>query len=103
MGVIEPREQFNGGFAPVPYKYNGTAKAWTNWRENFKDTFTAQQGTSTPGPKVYHQVRPRILCFLRDARPGEPPGVYVDKYSPEEWENGIGRDQVLNYVFVTYT
>lgn len=93
---MEGREQFNGDFAPVPYKYNGTAKVWTNWRENFKNTSTLSRST-----QPYHQLRPRKLCFWRDARPGEPLGV--DILSPEEWENGIGQSQVLNYVFVTYT
>lgn len=93
---MEGTQQFNGDFAPVPYKYYGTAKMWTNRREMFKDTSSTAGRLTEP----YYQLRPRKLCFWRDARPGEPLGV--DILSPEEWESR-NQGQVLNYVFVTYT
>ncbi|KAJ4385221.1 hypothetical protein N0V93_010282 [Gnomoniopsis smithogilvyi] len=95
LDSMEGREQFNGDFAPVLYKYNGTAKVWSNWRESFKNTSTLNKTM-----QFYQQLGPRLLCFWRDARPNEFLGV--DIMSPEEWENGIGKGRVLNYILVTY-
>ena len=50
---------------------------------------------------VYRMLRPRYLCFLREAFNDENRGV--DVRSVEEWENSDGQDVNLAYLFVAYS
>lgn len=50
---------------------------------------------------VYRMLRPRYLCFLREAFNDENRGV--DVRNVEEWENSDGQDTNLAYLFVAYS
>ena len=50
---------------------------------------------------IYRMLRPRYLCFLREAFNDENKGV--DVRSVEEWENSDGQDVNLSYLFVAYS
>ncbi|KAG8353747.1 hypothetical protein FVEN_g8317 [Fusarium venenatum] len=83
-------------YAPILYKYHGDAKVWSNLHENRKGlSLMARNNT------IYRMLRPRYLCFLREAFNDEIRGV--DVRSVEEWENNDGQDVNLAYLFVAYS
>ncbi|RBR24596.1 uncharacterized protein FIESC28_02529 [Fusarium coffeatum] len=83
-------------YAPVLYRYHGDAKVWSNLLENRKGLSLMARNNA-----VYRMLRPRYLCFLREAFNDENRGV--DVRSVEEWENSDGQDVNLSYLFVAYS
>ncbi|KAF5000203.1 hypothetical protein FGRMN_2017 [Fusarium graminum] len=83
-------------YAPVLYKYHGDAKVWSNLLENRKGLSLMARNS-----QVYRMLRPRYLCFLREAFNDENKGV--DVRSVAEWENSDGQDSSLSYLFVAYS
>ncbi|CAG7559606.1 unnamed protein product [Fusarium equiseti] len=83
-------------YAPVLYRYHGDAKVWSNLLENRKGLSLMARNNA-----IYRMLRPRYLCFLREAFNDENKGV--DVRSVEEWENSDGQDVNLSYLFVAYS
>ncbi|KIL95921.1 hypothetical protein FAVG1_00659 [Fusarium avenaceum] len=86
----------NLAYAPVLYQYHGDAKVWSNLLENRKGLSLMARNN-----QVYRMLRPRYLCFLREAFNDENRGV--DVRSVVEWENSDGQDSTLSYLFVAYS
>jgi hypothetical protein len=83
-------------YAPVLYRYYGDAKVWSNLLENRKGLSLMARNNA-----IYRMLRPRYLCFLREAFNEENKGV--DVRSVAEWENSDGQDVNLSYLFVAYS
>ncbi|KAJ4160089.1 hypothetical protein NW754_003213 [Fusarium falciforme] len=84
-------------YAPVLYKFYSDAKVWSNLLENHKGLSLMARNN-----QVYHMLRPRYLCFLRDPFNDENRGV--DVHNVAEWENNVdGQDVSLGYLFVAYS
>lgn len=90
------RLQFNGNYAPVPYKYHGDAKVWSNHLENRKGTSLMARNN-----QAYRLLKPRHLCFLRRPQDDELHGV--DIRSVDDWERTDGQGVNLRYIFVAYS
>ncbi|KAM5353869.1 hypothetical protein ACJ41O_000519 [Fusarium nematophilum] len=88
--------QRNLYYAPVLYNFHGDAKVWSNLLENRKGLSLMARNN-----QIYHMLRPRYLCFLREPFSDENRGV--DVRSVAEWENSDGEDVNLGYLFVAYS
>ncbi|KAH6646865.1 hypothetical protein BKA67DRAFT_663235 [Truncatella angustata] len=94
---ITGQERFNGRYAPVPYKFHGHAKAWSNHLENrLHDVPLAPRR-----PNEYHILKPRHLCFLRNPKESELRGLDIREVSA--WEADEGPNENLSYLFVAYS
>ncbi|KAJ6258195.1 hypothetical protein Dda_7114 [Drechslerella dactyloides] len=89
------RRAFYGRYAPVAYRYHGEAKVWNNQLENRRNNTVARSY------QEYRILKPRHLCFLREAQGDELHGV--DIRTVEDWERTAGRGENLSYIFVAYS
>ncbi|KAH8646112.1 hypothetical protein BX600DRAFT_533516 [Xylariales sp. PMI_506] len=88
-------EKYGGCYAPVPYRFHGDAKVWSNHKENLREVVKA------PYQEGYQLIKPRHLCFLKTPQAGEISGVHV--LSVAEWEATEGKNANLSYLFVAYS
>ncbi|KAH7089718.1 hypothetical protein FB567DRAFT_568535 [Paraphoma chrysanthemicola] len=92
-GHAEGKSRNGGGYDVVPYTWNGYAKVARNTLEMDK---TRSYAVSQTNPVAERLLRPRYLCFLREA--GEPAMIM----NVEEWITQY-KSEDLNYIFVAYT
>ncbi|KAK0719313.1 hypothetical protein B0H67DRAFT_150126 [Lasiosphaeris hirsuta] len=97
--LTQPREEFGGWYAPVPYVYHGEAKIWGNRLEN-------RQGLDAVTPannQLYRLLKPRHLCFLTGTSPDGSGLHRAQVRVVADWEAGEGKGANLSYLFVAYS
>jgi hypothetical protein len=87
----------NGWYAPVPYRFHGNAKTWSNYLENRVDAALLPPKRNSE----YRLLKPPFLCFLRNPKELELHGLDIRAVS--DWEANEGLNENLNYLFVAYS
>lgn len=93
----QSRWQFDGKYPPVPVNFRSNAKVWSNQLENVEQKLPQIRNT-----RVYRQLKPKSLCFLRNADDRVNPGG-TDIRDVDDWVATDGKDRDLSYVAVAYS
>jgi hypothetical protein len=80
----------------VLHTFHGDAKVWSNMLENKREISALARNN-----QVYRLLKPRHLCFLREASSSENQGIRIREVA--EWELEHGEDTPLRYLFVAYS
>ncbi|KAK3360497.1 hypothetical protein B0T25DRAFT_578415 [Lasiosphaeria hispida] len=97
--LTQPREEFRGWYAPVPYIYHGEAKVWGNRLEGRKGLEVLPPANN----ELYRLLKPRHLCFLSDISANGAGQRRAPVRAVADWEAEEGKGADLRYLFVAYS